>query len=328
MSEPQLVVLWRVTEVCDLACPFCAYSRTLRRSRHSVEASEVLAFGRVLSKYARLTNRDVMMSWLGGEPLFWKPLFELSPVFKQDFGLRLGLTTNGTRLNDAMVRQQLLAHHDEITVSVDGIDHDKYRHSAGLFARLEENVKRLVAERTNSKPRLRINTILMRDNVEIFEDLCEAVASWGVDELTFNALGGRDRPEYFPDHRLQPEQLERFRRELPKIRERMAGRGLTILGSDHYLERLQATAGNGYLAIDECNPGQQFLFINEQGVISPCSFTSSEYGVHVSEIKTADDLQALPNRFAQRRRERLATVCYDCPSTQVFGKFTISPMSI
>lgn len=321
MSEPQLVVLWRITEVCDLACPFCAYSRALRRTRRSVEASEVLAFGRVLSEYARLTNREVMLSWLGGEPLLWKPLFELSSIFKHDSGLRLSLTTNGTRLNDAMIREQLLTNYDEITISVDGINHDAYRQSTGLYTRLEENVRRLVAERIDGKPRLRINTILMRDNIAEFERLCEAVADWGVDELTFNALGGRDRPDYFPDHRLQPEQLERFRHELPSIRKRMTERGLAVLGSEHYLDRLQATAGNGYLAIDECNPGQQFLFIDEQGLISPCSFTSNEYGMHVSEIQTADDLQALPNRFAQKRRERLAAVCYDCPSTQVFGKF-------
>jgi hypothetical protein len=105
----------------------------------------------------------------------------------------------------------------------------------------------------------------------------------------------------------------------------MTERGLTVLGSEHYLDRLQATAVNGYLTINECSPGQQFLFIDECGLISPCSFTSSEYGVPVNEIQTADDLQNLPNRFAQRRRGHLAAVCYDCPSTQVFGKFTTPP---
>jgi MoaA/NifB/PqqE/SkfB family radical SAM enzyme len=329
MFHSNLVVLWRISEACDLPCPFCAYSRKLQRARQSVEAKQVLDFGRVLGEYASLTGREVMMSWLGGEPLLWKPLFNVGEIFRQEYSLRLSLTTNGTHLGDVRVREHLLANYDEITISLDGlgVQHDEYRQTPGLYAKVEANVRQLVAARAGGRPRVRINTILMRGNIEMFEALCEAVAGWGVDEITFNALGGRDRPEYFPEHHLLPEQLEHFRQALPGIRARMAVHGLTILGNDSYLERLQASAANAYLTVEDCAPGQEFLFINEQGVVSPCSFTASEYGVPVHDLKTADDLQRLPLRFAQRRREALAAVCHDCPSTQVFGKFAVQTAS-
>ncbi len=326
--KSRLVVLWRVTEACDLPCPFCAYSRDLRRPRQAVEPESVLAFGKLLGEYARATGREVLVSWLGGEPLLWKPLFELSHIFKHEFGLQVSVTTNGTRLGEAKVRECLLADFDEVTVSLDGIgaDHDACRQTAGLYGRVEEGVRRLQAGRQGNTPRLRVNTILMRSNIHQFEALCRTVAEWGVNTITFNGLGGRDRPEYFSDHHLLPEQIEVFRRELTGIRERMARLGLTILGNEHYLDRLQATSLNNQLLITDCSPGQTFLFIDEHSTIAPCSFTGSEYGVEVSEIRTVGDLANLPAYFAKRRQEAIAAICYDCPSTQVFGKFA-SPLS-
>lgn len=323
-NNPKLVVLWRVTEVCDLPCPFCAYSRELSRPRQSIEPEKVLRFGKILSDYAQATGREVLVSWLGGEPLLWKPLFEVSQVFKHELGLQVSVTTNGTRLETDTVRRALLANFDEITVSLDGVgaSHDTCRQTAGLYKRVEAGVWRLRAERQGKAPRLRVNTILMRSNVQQFESLCRTVAEWGIESLTFNALGGRDRPEYFPDHHLLPEQVEAFRHELPNIRERMARLGLTILGNTRYLERLEASSLNNQLPITDCSPGQTFLFIDERGMISPCSFTSNEYGIYVDEIGTIEALEQLPATFARRRQEALAQVCYDCPSTQVFGKFT------
>jgi len=326
-----LVVVWRITETCDLACPFCAYSRHLKnRPRVAASPDDVLRFGALLGEYARQTRRNVLVSWLGGEPLLWPPLFEISRFFRHNFGLRLGVTTNGTRLTSAEVRERLTEDFDHLILSVDGLSafHDCLRNANGLFAQLQHNLAQLrerKAQRGHG-PRLRVNTILMRDNICAFEDLGCALAEWGIEELTFNALGGRDRPEFFPDHSLRPEDVEWLRESLPGIQARLAEKGLKILGSEHYLNRLAASANNCQLPITDCSPGQTFIFINERGLISPCSFTTSDYGLSLNEIHTLDDLRHLPQRFAGRKRQRMAEPCYDCQSTQVFGKFErVSP---
>jgi MoaA/NifB/PqqE/SkfB family radical SAM enzyme len=324
----KLVVVWRVTEVCDLACPFCAYSAELRRPRASADRGEVIRFGALLGEHAQTCGRAGLVSWLGGEPLLWKPIWDVSHVFKNQFGLRIGVTTNGTRLDSEGTRRTILEDFDEVTVSVDGVgpDHDRRRGMAGLYARLEKNVRWLKEHKIASGrgPRLRVNTVLMRDTIHAFESLCVAVAGWGVEELTFNALGGRDRPEFFPDHSLRPKQIESFCAELPRIRERVAPLGLNILGSERYLSRLLASAHHHQLPITDCQPGQKFLFVDECGYLAPCSFTTQGYGVHLSEIRSVSDLQSLPARFAERRRATTLTPCYDCHSTQVFGKFANS----
>ncbi len=325
MPSPPLVLLWRVTTACDLGCLFCAYSRDLHRPRTAANVDDVLRLGAVLGEYARTCRRDILVSWLGGEPLRWKPIWEVSSAFREKFGLRVSATTNGTMLGSEGVRQRIVEDFDQLTVSIDGVGsfHDQRRSAPGLFAKLGEDVRRLHAlkRRYGRGPRLRVNTILMRDTIYSFETLCRTVAEWGIEELTFNALGGRDRPEFFPAHGLRTAEVNWLRGALPGIRERLAQWGLTILGSECYLSRLDSSAAGRPIAVDDCQPGQTFLFIDEQGWIAPCSYTTQGYGIHLADIRTVDDFHQLPARFAERRRNEKLTFCFDCQSTQVFGKF-------
>jgi MoaA/NifB/PqqE/SkfB family radical SAM enzyme len=319
------VVVWRVTEHCDLACHFCGYSRRVPRARTLMEPEPGLAFGAVLGEYAREAQRQVLVSWLGGEPLRWPPVFDVSDVFKREFGLRVGATTNGTALASAEVRRRLIENFDQLTISIDGLGalHDTYRSASGLYARLRLHVVELreLKAQAGHGPRLRVNTVLMRENIHALEKFCRAMAGWGFEELTFNALGGRERPDFYRRHCLLPEHVDWLKRELPGLRARVAPLGLAVHGSERYLSRLAASAHDEHLPIADCSPGQQFLFVDEHGFIAPCSFTLREYGVHVSEIRSAADLRRLPATLAERRRQRPAPVCGDCPSTQVFGKF-------
>jgi MoaA/NifB/PqqE/SkfB family radical SAM enzyme len=328
MPTADLLVLWRVFEHCNLACHFCGYSKALRRPRAVADPERVLAFGRVLGDYARIHARSVSVSWLGGEPLLWPELPALSHTFRHTFGVGVGVTTNGEPLASPAVRASLVEDYALVTVSVDGVGefHDACRNAPGLFELIKHGVRALRAEAdaAGSGLVLRVNTILMRGNVAEFEQLCRVVASWGVAELTFNQLGGNDRPEFYPDNRLLPEQVERFAAELSRVRADMAQVGFTIHGTDRYLHRLASTASGRAIPIDDCGPGRSFLFIDELGRVSPCSFTSASYGVPIEAIADAEDLARLPETFARLRRERRQPACEDCHSTQVFDKFAPS----
>src|SRR5690348_1386867 len=130
-----MIVVWRITERCNLACAFCAYDRRLDRSRQSADEGAVVAFGAALGDYQRATGDAVLVSWLGGEPLLWAPLERLTRTFVGDFGLRVSVTTNGTALASTNVRAHVLDCYDELTVSIDGFAdvHDRLRGWRGGF---------------------------------------------------------------------------------------------------------------------------------------------------------------------------------------------------
>ena len=321
-----MIVVWRVTERCNLACAFCAYDRRLQRSRESADPAMVLAFGEALSAYQRATGDRVLVSWLGGEPLLWPSLEALTSSFVRDFGLRVSVTTNGTALASEHLRAHVLECYDELTVSVDGIgvSHDRVRGWRGGFSYLRRVVPLLSAGRRGGRtPRLRANVVLMRDNVGEFAKLCLELATWGFDEITFNQLGGNDRPEFWAEHHLLPSDVERLADDMPMLREQLAGRGVMLRGGDRYLDRIRSSTHGRRLPVHDCGPGERFLFVSERGVVAPCSFTTEEFGVSISELSGADDVVSLSGRFTAARG-RLSTelaVCGDCPSTQVFAKF-------
>jgi len=325
-GKEELVVVARVYTRCTLGCLFCGYSGGVRRDRPVAESRSLLALGAALAGFQQRYGRSVLVCWLGGEPLEWPELPRLAGVFHGRYGLRLGVATNGLPLASSAVRQELIAHYEQLTVSIDGRAsfHDQVRGQAGIFERVRSYVARLQAEDVDGRLRLRVNTVLMRDNIGAFGEFCVEMADWGFPELTFNPLGGRERPEFYRDHHLLPEQVDRFRAELPSWRRAMAARGLQIRGSDRYLQRMACTAAGQRIAVGDCQPGRQFLFVDEFNRASPCGFTCADYPLPLAELDSPDALLALQERWARRRQRHRAAACDDCHATHVFAKFGVT----
>ena len=320
----RLVVVWRVEERCNLACAFCGYSRELVRERRRADAGQVRALGAALATYGRARGRRVLVSWLGGEPFLWPGLLDMSRYFRHELGLEVSATTNGRALRSARVRERVLADFAEITLSVDGLAefHDRVRGMRGLFEQVRASVCALAQgkARAGSGPLIRVNAILMRGNIEQFEALCRTLAGWGVEEVTFNALGGSERPEFFEVQRLMPAHAVWLHEELPRIRARMARIGLRVSGDERYAARLARAIHEAPAPVADCRPGQEFWFVDERGRIAPCSYSLDDYGQE-RDTWSAAALERLPERFIELRGQARAHVCDNCFSTQVFGKF-------
>lgn len=110
----------------------------------------------------RCHSHSILVSWFGGEPLAWTGLAELSRIFCHDYGLSLGVTTNGMPLASNRIRRSLLADYRQVTVSIDGLApfHDQVRGQGGLFERLRRNVEQLRSEDRGGRLWRRVNTVL------------------------------------------------------------------------------------------------------------------------------------------------------------------------
>ncbi len=256
----------------------------------------------------------------------------LARVF-QPLGFTVGVTTNGLVLKCNQVRSQALRLFRQITISIDGLEgqHDSLRKRPGLFRQLSKVVSQLVQDRDSQATLLRVNTVLTRGNIASFPEFCQRMAEWGFDELTFNPLGGKDRPEFFPANRLLPDQIDVLKSQLPKLREDCEKLGMKICGSPAYLDRLSATASGKSIPIADCRPGESFLFVDEYGRISPCSFTVGEFDTLHGESSANEsttqyssarpDLIGLSHQFRTIRAKRCLEACKDCHANHVFAKF-------
>lgn len=319
-----MIVVWQVTEHCNLSCSFCRYDRRQPFARQEARPDELRRVASLLADYSIQRGERVLLSFLGGEPLLWPPLLPLAAELRE-MGLELSLTSNGSALRNARVRTALLKNFAELTLSVDGFAefHETLRGNPGGWAQLKADTIKLDLARHTTGHRLlvRANVVLMRDNIATFAELCDELSSWGFNEISFNQLGGRDRPEFFPSQRLLPEQVLTLRSQLPAIRTALAEKGVCLLGHATYLDRFEASSRGMPMPITDCQPGENFLFVDEQQHISPCHFTSDEIGIPVESVRSLADLIALPAQFSARRNVKRPAACDDCPSTRVFAKF-------
>ena len=319
-----MIILWRVTNHCNLACPFCAYDKRLGLPRQDADPDEVARFIALLGAWRRRTGRPALLSWLGGEPLLWSPRAALDALAVQH-GVGLSLTTNGTQLGSRGVRAALVRDYREVTISIDGpaAFHDAMRSWKGAFGKLSQFIPALASERdaAGTALKIRANVVLMRDNVSTFAELCGALAGWGVDEISFNQLGGRDRPEFHPAHRLRAVDLDALAALLPSLRAALTERGARLVGGRAYFQRLADAALGRPRPIHDCRVAESFIFIDEAGRVAPCSFAPEHFGVNVDQLRTVEQIDALPRRLCALQRATPAPDCADCPSTQQFSKF-------
>jgi MoaA/NifB/PqqE/SkfB family radical SAM enzyme len=318
-----MIVVWRVVESCNLSCPFCAYDKRLGTVRAAARPQQIERFVDLLGDWQATSGRRVLVSWLGGEPLLWKPLEALTRRARAR-NLEISVTTNGTTLGSRRMRAHLLENYREITISVDGFPdfHDRMRGWPDGFAKLARGAAHLMAERARSGSplRLRANVVLMRENVGQFADLCRELSGWGVCEISFNQLGGRDRPEFFPANRLTLDDIAALRRMLPSLRREIEP-ATHILGGAGYLDRIEEAARDLPAPVADCRVADDFLFIDEQGRIAPCSFTSDHFGVTVDDIADTEALAGLAERLNGYQRRHPSGECANCRSTQQFAKF-------
>ncbi|MFO0566363.1 MAG: radical SAM protein [Polyangiaceae bacterium] len=316
-----MVILWRIEERCNFACSFCGYSRELPRQRRSTSAADVRRGIERFAAWPRRPGERVLLSWLGGEPFLRRDLTELTRC-AVELGLSVSATSNGTALTDRALRRHVIDHYAELTLSVDGFAdfHDGVRGHTGSFALVEKVLRALAAERheRGHGPLLRVNSVLMRDNARAFPELALGLASFGIDELSVNQLGGVERPEFHREHALGPGDVEFLEAVWPRLRAELSQRGVRLLGGATYLERLTASARGLALPVADCRPGERFVFVDVDGRMSPCCHTIDSLG---SPLTNLEDFRRLPLLFASARAAVRPRACDDCMSTETSAKF-------
>jgi MoaA/NifB/PqqE/SkfB family radical SAM enzyme len=319
------VLVWRILEACNLDCPFCDYrvSHAFRRAR--TDAGEIRRFADLLRQYGERSVTDVLVSWLGGEPFVYRDVLRLSRELAELPRLKLGATTNGSRLHDQELRAAVVETFSELTVSVDGlgVTHDHVRRKPGLYGRIREGIAALAAARRlgGRLSTLRVNTILHAENLDEFPDLVRDLAEAGATELSFNQLIGQPDDPVYRRLGLSLDAFRAFREGLPALRAEAAALGLAIVGRASYLDRVEAYLAGVAVPVTGCKATAPTLFVDEQGWIGPCSFTTRSAGVPLSQLRTADDFAGFLAGLDARVAAAAPAECRDCMDPNTFGKF-------
>lgn len=179
-NPPGPVVIWNLIRRCNLTCKHC-YSISADK-----DFAGELSTNEVYSVMDNLRSFGVPVLILsGGEPLLRDDIYEIAHRAKEK-GFYVGLSTNGTLIDESNIARIAAVGFDYVGISLDGIreTHDTFRRKVGAFDASLHGVK--LCRDVGIKIGVRFT--LTQDNAHDLPALLQLVEDEGIDKFYLSHL--------------------------------------------------------------------------------------------------------------------------------------------
>ncbi len=304
-----LVLVWEVTQACELACEHCRADAL--PGRHPDELST--AEGKRLLDAAARFGDDQLVVLSGGDPLVRDDLTDLVE-YGVDRGLRMTLTPSGTNsltadrvaaLDDAGLRR--------LALSFDGASlatHDAFRGEPGSFA---DTLRAARAARDRGLP-LQVNTTVCAATADHLPAVRDLVADldatlWSVFFLVPVGRGEALDP-------VSPARAERIAEWLHEVREDESF-AVKTTEAPHF-RRVGAQRDGTSPRGGGITAGDGFAFVSHVGDVYPSGFLPESAG-NVRDDDLVDCYRNAPLFERLRDSDALGGKCGACPYRRLCG---------
>lgn len=189
-NPPGPVVIWNLIRRCNLTCTHCYSVSADRDFPGELSRGEVFTVLEDLRAF-----RVPVIIFSGGEPLMRPDILPISRRAKS-MGFYVGLSSNGTLIDESNIADIANVGYDYVGVSIDGMrdTHDRFRRKQGSFDLALRGVR--LCREVGIKVGLRFT--LTEDNAPELPDLLALMDAEGVDKfylshLNYAGRGNRNR---------------------------------------------------------------------------------------------------------------------------------------
>ena len=179
-NPPGPVVIWNLIRRCNLTCKHC-YSISADKDFPG-ELSTQEVYG-VMDDLKRFRVPVLILS--GGEPLLRPDIFDVAQRAK-GLGFYVGLSSNGTLIDESNIRRIAETDFDYVGVSLDGIreTHDKFRRMQGAFEKSLAGIRLC----RDAGLKIGVRFTMTQDNAHDLPGLLKLVEDEGIDRFYFSHL--------------------------------------------------------------------------------------------------------------------------------------------
>ena len=198
------VVIWNLIRRCNLTCKHCYSISADTDFKGELSTAEVHT---VMDDLRQFGVPVLILS--GGEPLLHPDIFDISRRAKE-MGFYVGLSSNGTLIDESNIDAIAAVGYNYVGVSIDGMreTHDKFRRKEGAFDESLRGIR--LCHARGIKVGLRFT--LTQDNAAELPDILKLMDEEGVDKLYLSHLNyaGRGNKNRKDDvvHRITREAME------------------------------------------------------------------------------------------------------------------------
>ncbi|MEM5791167.1 MAG: radical SAM protein, partial [Candidatus Aenigmatarchaeota archaeon] len=241
----------------------------------------------------------------GGEPLLFEDIYELVK-FGKKLGVNITLGTNGTLLNEEVVRKLRYSKIDKVFVSLDHWEKEKHEWLRGesVFEKTINGIELL----KKYGIRVRIDSIIWKQNYDAIEKLVEFCEKLNVDEVMFAwpVKVGLAEKNYF---QIFPPKEEYFSigKKLKTIQ-----KCSKVKVSYHRFKYFSKNC-------KDCPGGEKIFYINPEGRVSPCFWISCLLDLFSEKTVFEEKFLRLINDksleyFRKEKRKRYKQFGPGCPA--------------
>ena len=179
-TPPGPVVIWNLIRRCNLNCKHCYSISTDKDFPGELSTSEVF---KTMDDLKSFGVPVLILS--GGEPLLRPDIFEISKRAK-DMGFYVGLSTNGTLIDEEMIKRIAAIGYDYVGISIDGIKetHDKFRRHEGAFDASMQGIRLCL----NEGIKVGVRFTMTQDNIHELDGLLKLMDDEGIDKFYLSHL--------------------------------------------------------------------------------------------------------------------------------------------
>ncbi len=191
-NPPGPVVIWNLIRRCNLTCKHCYSISADKDFPGELATDEVFTVMEDLKAF-----KVPVLILSGGEPLLRPDIFEISKRAKA-MGFYVGLSTNGTLIDETNIAAIADIGYDYVGISIDGLreTHDRFRRKQGAFDESMHGIR--LCHEAGIKVGMRF-TITM-DNASELPDLLQVMEQESVDKfylshLNYAGRGNKNRKD-------------------------------------------------------------------------------------------------------------------------------------
>jgi radical SAM protein with 4Fe4S-binding SPASM domain len=179
-NSPGPVVIWNLIRRCNLTCKHCYSISADRDFPGELSIAEVFT---VMDDLKAFGVPVLILS--GGEPLLRPDIFEISARAKA-MGFYVGLSTNGTLIDDSNVEHIATVGYDYVGISIDGLraTHDRFRRLQGAFDASMRGIR--LCQAKGIKVGLRFT--MTQDNAHELPQLLQLIDNEDIDKFYLSHL--------------------------------------------------------------------------------------------------------------------------------------------
>lgn len=259
-------VLWEITNTCNYHCSYCIFSSEAKKYEDELTTDEVKRAIKELRE-----NNFTYIKFTGGEPFTREDMTEILK-YANKLGFDMDISTNASLITDEIAKELKNINFPMVHVSLDGNDKTSHEYVRGenTFERTLRGIRYL----TNNQIYTRIGTVIYKQNEDKLEEIVKLAIELKANEIIFSfmeAVGRLDGDETIISKRT----IDSVKEELEKL-------------ATKYKEQIQVKYSfteNRPTEIEEWCPAiNKFLYINNLGQVSPCTWVVSNYPEYKSKL--------------------------------------------